>query len=240
MSSVAKQRLLRVLLDLREEASKCRRAYANDRNPESAGSAHYRGVAEGIGHAVDEIVPPCKSTRRKCGAPKWTWPSAIRSPERRCSMANPHDRDADIVLVPDSAPKAPDAVDELIDAYEHYEQAEKACRAEKLKIVAQLAALAPQTDDCRTTRLRGEHRRVKLEYPESSWDQSRLKECWHAYPKFRDEFLTISSLRVKLRDFKKAVHEKGPADFETFLGMLADANRGPQGMPRIVLEEGRP
>jgi hypothetical protein len=56
MSSVAKQRLLRVLLDLREESAKCLRACDNDRNPESAGSAHYRGTAEGIDFAVDEIT----------------------------------------------------------------------------------------------------------------------------------------------------------------------------------------
>jgi hypothetical protein len=154
-------------------------------------------------------------------------------------MANPFD-DRDVVLVPDSTAKVPDAVDELIDAYEQHDQAEKSARAAKLLVAAQLAALAPMCDGCRTTRLRGEHRRIKVEHPEDGWDQSRLKEAWHAFPKFRDEFLTISSLRVKLRDYKKAVHAKGPADFETFLGMLSAANRGPQGLPRIVLEEGRP
>jgi hypothetical protein len=32
------------------------------------------------------------------------------------------------------------------------------------------------------------------------------------------------------------LHEAGPADFEMFKSMLADANRGQTGMPRIVVE----
>jgi hypothetical protein len=56
MSTYAKQRLLRTLLDLREEASKCDRAADNDRSPESAAAASYRGYSQGIGFAVDEIV----------------------------------------------------------------------------------------------------------------------------------------------------------------------------------------
>lgn len=152
-------------------------------------------------------------------------------------MCNPS-RDADIVLVSATPAKETNAVDELIATYEIHAAAEKAAREAKLLVASQLAALAPRVDDCRTVRLRGEHRRVKLEYPEDAWDQSRLKEAWFAYPKFASEFLTIATLRVKLREYKKAVHESGPADFQMFVKMLTDANRGPQGMPRVVIEEG--
>jgi hypothetical protein len=56
MSSLSNQRLLRTLIDLREEANKCDRAADNDRSPYSAAAATYRGYSEGITFAVDEIV----------------------------------------------------------------------------------------------------------------------------------------------------------------------------------------
>jgi hypothetical protein len=68
MSTYTKQRLLRVLLDLREEASKCDRAADNDRSPESVAAATYRGYGEGIGFAVDEIV----AVLRIQGEEQWT------------------------------------------------------------------------------------------------------------------------------------------------------------------------
>jgi hypothetical protein len=153
---------------------------------------------------------------------------------------NPSERDADIVLVPAAEGKVSDTVDQLITEHQQHEFDEKSARARKLLVAAELALLAPQTDSCRTVRLRGEHLRVKLEYAELGFDQARLKEAWHAYPKLRDEFLTISSLRVRLREFKKATHTSGPADFQVFLGMLKDAKREPAGMPRIVIESGPP
>jgi hypothetical protein len=67
MSTLARQRLLRTLLDLREESAKCYRACDGDRNPESAGSAHYRGTAEGIDFAVDEIT----AALRIAGEEQW-------------------------------------------------------------------------------------------------------------------------------------------------------------------------
>jgi hypothetical protein len=145
-------------------------------------------------------------------------------------------QDADIVLSSDAPPWPASSIDDLVCAYQSHAAAEQSARIAKLQIAAQLASLAPMVDSCRTVRLRGEHRRIKLEYPEDSWDQPRLKEAWNAYPRFRDEFLSISSLRVRLREYRKAQHETGPADFQMFVGMLADANRGPQGLPRITIE----
>jgi hypothetical protein len=128
-------------------------------------------------------------------------------------------------------------VDELIDAYEHYDQAEKGARNSRVQIAAALAARSPQTGGCRTARVRGDRRRAKIEFPEDSWNQSTLKEAYYAYPQFRDEFLTIASLRVRLREYGKAVRESGPEAFETFKGMLVAANRGAHGLPRIVIEQ---
>ena len=111
------------------------------------------------------------------------------------------DEDIRLVDMPASLPvERPPTVDELIDEYDRHATAEQAARLAKLAVVAQLANMAPMVDGCRTTRLRGHNRRVKIEWPDNSWDQSRLKEAWHAYPKLRDELLSISSLRVKLRE----------------------------------------
>jgi hypothetical protein len=147
----------------------------------------------------------------------------------------PYD-DSDITLVPDAERKPVDAVDELIDAYEMHDQAEKAARAAKLQIVAQLTALAPQSDTCRTVRLRGEHRRVKIEYSPDAWDQSLLRECWFSYPQFAEQAITIASFRVKLIEYKKMLHESGPDAFECFKNMLQSANKGSTGLPRITVE----
>jgi hypothetical protein len=68
MSDYEKQRLLRTLLDLREESAKCHRYCDNDRGPESTAAAHYRGTAEGIDFAVDEIV----AALRIQGEEQWT------------------------------------------------------------------------------------------------------------------------------------------------------------------------
>jgi hypothetical protein len=129
------------------------------------------------------------------------------------------------------------SVDEIIDQLETIQSMERDCRARKAALIAWLAAKSPQTDGCRTTRVRGERRRVKLEYPDDAWDQGQLKEAWHAYPQFRDEFLAIGSLKVKLREYKKLAHERGAEPYEAFKSMLAAANRGPQGQPKVTVEE---
>jgi hypothetical protein len=149
-----------------------------------------------------------------------------------------HDSDADIVLQPDNATVSDLTVDELITAYQVHAAAEKAAHQAKVQIAARLAMLAPQVDNCRTVRIRGQRLRARIEYPDDAWDQSKLKECWHAFPRFRDEYLTISTLRVRLREYAKGIRTTGPADYATFLGILKDANRGPVGLPRITIEEG--
>ena len=62
MSDVAKTRLLRTLLDLREEASKLERMADNGRD------ADYAGQAKGIGFAIDEITAALRIQGEEC----WT------------------------------------------------------------------------------------------------------------------------------------------------------------------------
>jgi hypothetical protein len=147
----------------------------------------------------------------------------------------PNPNDSDIRLVPD---RPQDAVDELIEAYQAHDAIERVARQEKQKIALQIASLSPMGDGFRTTRLRGEKLRCKIEYPPDSWDQSLLRECWFSYPQYAEQFLAIASFRVKLIEFKKLLRESGPAAFECFKQMLQKANKGPTGTPRIVIEEG--
>lgn len=89
----------------------------------------------------------------------------------------------------------------------------------------------------KTRRVRGERHRIKVEMPGTSWDQSKLKEAYHAFPQHRDSCLGISSLAVKLREFNKIRNETGPADFETFKAMVLAAEREPTASPTITVEE---
>jgi hypothetical protein len=151
------------------------------------------------------------------------------------------DSDADVILQPDTPALVEErTVDELIRDYQLFDHDEHSARAAKQRIAMELARRAPQSDGCRTTRLRGEHSRVRIEWPQDAWDQSRLMECWHAFPHLRDEFLTIATLRVRLREYAKGCRTSGPADYATFLKMIKAANRGPVATPRIVIEEVKP
>jgi hypothetical protein len=127
--------------------------------------------------------------------------------------------------------------DELIRLHEDHKTLERMHREQAVLVAQELARRSPRTDDCRTTRIRGENRRAKLEWPEDSWDQGILKEAYHAFPSLRDEFLTIGSLRVRLREFKKMVHENGDAAYEQFKAMITSAQRPAQGPPRVILED---
>jgi len=125
--------------------------------------------------------------------------------------------------------------DSLLDCYERVDRADKFNYATKLRI---RELLAEKTEgNAKTRRVAGRRRLAKVTMPDDSWDQSILREAWNSYPKFRDEYLAISSLRVQSREFKKLVNTAGPPDLTTFRDMLTRANRGPQGVPTISIEK---
>lgn len=126
--------------------------------------------------------------------------------------------------------------DQLIDAWDRLKEMEAACRDFKTALATALCALT--TDfETKTRRVRGQRRRAKIEMPDSSWEQSRLKEAWFAYPQYRDEFLTIATLRPKLLEVKKMLSEVGGLEFETFKKLLLSADLGPRGLPSVTVEE---
>lgn len=90
----------------------------------------------------------------------------------------------------------------------------------------------------KTRRIQGKTLRAKVEMPDDAFDQSILKEAWHAYPKHREKYLRISRIDPQLREVKKLreLSTDDPA-FESFKTMIERANQGPQGMPRVTVEE---
>lgn len=139
-----------------------------------------------------------------------------------------------LATAPDGRQVDPDDIDGLIDAYEESKAVADQWYAFNRRIRELIGKHAE--GEGKTLRVRGHERRAKLTLPDDGWDQSILKEAFNAYPQFRDEVLSIASLRVKAREWKKIKNETGPADFETFRSMIENANKGPQGLPTITIE----
>jgi hypothetical protein len=126
--------------------------------------------------------------------------------------------------------------DHLIDAYENLHAQENKLRGMRIEIARTLASRAPSETGAKTTRIRGERRRAKIEWPDDSWDQGLLKQAWHGFPDLRNQYLAIDKIRPQLIEVRKMQNESGPETFEAFKATVLSANRGPQGVPRIVIE----
>ena len=126
-------------------------------------------------------------------------------------------------------------IDQLIEAFERIKLADAAIYKAKREVQIALADLTE--GKAKTRRVRGRRRRAKVEMPDSSWDQSILKEAFNSYPQFRDQCLAIASIRVRKREYQKVRNEAGPADFMQFRNMLTQAEGPPTGTPRVTIEE---
>ena len=126
-------------------------------------------------------------------------------------------------------------VDGLIGFYERMDLYYHRSQALRREIAQALLELT--TGDTKTRRLRGQNKQVKIELPSDSWEQGKLMEAWNSYPKYRDELLRVTGFRVLLTAYNKAVNTTGTPDFMQFVKMVTEANRGPVGSPRIVVEE---
>jgi hypothetical protein len=98
-------------------------------------------------------------------------------------------------------------------------------------------ALCDPADEARTRRVRGTRFRLKVERPPDAWDQTVLKGLWFDFPEYANSFLSVERLRVRLVEYRKIAHESGPERFQTFKAHLEAANKGPQGLPSVTIEE---
>jgi hypothetical protein len=124
--------------------------------------------------------------------------------------------------------------DELIDAFERIDRLQKEASSFKLQLINAITALSK--GPTKTRRVRGERRRAKIEMPSDYWDQGVLKKVWKKYPKYREEALAIDRLRVRKREFEKILAMTGPLEWEAFRNLIAGANQGPSGNPRVTVE----
>lgn len=126
-------------------------------------------------------------------------------------------------------------VDTLIDLLESLKRADEANYAAKIQVQRALAAKAPH--EKKTERVAGNRRAVKIEHPSKSWDNSKLKEAWNSYPKFRDQYLRIGSIEPQLREVDKLRGTSGPADLESFKSIVLSAEREPTANARVSIEK---
>ncbi len=129
-------------------------------------------------------------------------------------------------------------VDELVQLYEEQRVVEDAAHNARIQLAAAIARRAPMTQDgCRTTRLRGDRVRIRVEWPDYHWDQSVLREIWTTWPDLATQYLAIDRLRTRAIETKKLVNESGDEDFQEFRSLLLGAKQEPRGTPRIIVEE---
>lgn len=126
-------------------------------------------------------------------------------------------------------------IDQLIDVYESVSAAINEAYAVQRWIRERAAELTH--GETKTRRLVGKRRKAKVTMPDDGWDQGQLKEAFNSFPQYRDEVMTIASLRVRLREFKKLSSSQGDNSFNLFRDMVVAANKGPQGLPTVAIEK---
>jgi len=129
-------------------------------------------------------------------------------------------------------PHDPDA---LISAFEEVDREYRALTATRKRLACLIAGLTDGEKKVR--RIRGKARAAKVTMADDSWEQSILKEAWNSYPKLRAEMLAIERIRVRMREWKKALGTKGRKDFEQLRDMIKSAKGAGHGTPRIEVEK---
>ncbi len=126
--------------------------------------------------------------------------------------------------------------DVLVDLYQAQLEAERSAKSARIQLAVAIANRAPMDGECRTTRVRGERYRVRVEWPEQGWDQRMLKQVWLEYPDFREQYLDIATIRPRLKEIRKLENEHGSDEFEHFRNAILDARRRSYSTPRIEIE----
>jgi hypothetical protein len=129
----------------------------------------------------------------------------------------------------------PTDADALIDFYESMKSLDSQIYVAKQLAAKALAALT--TGETKSRRLQGQRRKVKIEMPSTTWENSKLKEAWNSFPHLRETYLRIGTIEPQLVEIKKLRNTSGPPDLETFKSMVFAAEREPTGTPKVTIEE---
>lgn len=128
----------------------------------------------------------------------------------------------------------PRNVDQMVEAYARLDALHREVGEALRSIRSALGELS--NGDARTRRVRGDHHRVRLEMPDPTWDQKKLRQAWDEFPKLAQEFIRIAQFAPKLREVKKAENESGSPEFTSFRDLLMSAKEPSTAPPRVYLE----
>lgn len=127
-----------------------------------------------------------------------------------------------------------DDADGLIDAYERVKAAEANLWACKRQLAESLYKLCK--GDETTQRVMGKRRRVKVVAPDVTWNQSKLKQLWEAFPDWRLMAMRIGTLDINKRGLDMLLRTNGDENLEMYKARIREACNGPTGSPKLTIE----
>lgn len=127
-----------------------------------------------------------------------------------------------------------DNIDELVDLLQVVKNEIESLRSCEYSIRSALGAIAQ--GDRKTQRLRGDKHRVKITWPDDTWQQTTLKELWQADPQQSGIYLRIATLAPNLREVKKMEETYGNERFEAYKQKLLSARQPATSPPSVTVE----
>jgi hypothetical protein len=128
-----------------------------------------------------------------------------------------------------------DSIDELVDMLQTVKGEIESLRSCEMSLRAALAAMC--SGSRKTQRLSGERFKVKLTWPDDTWQQSTLKELWTGDPQQSATYLRIATLAPNLREVKKLEETfSGNERFLTYKEKLLSARQPATNPPTVTLE----
>lgn len=129
----------------------------------------------------------------------------------------------------------PEDIDQLAEALESIKDFSKKISALRYDITKAISRKVKSQGKGKTSYLRGDKLRIKIEQPSDSWDQSALKRVREDHPEFADEYLRVEKVAVNARKYQQLDSESGTEAFENFKAELLAANRGKIDLPRVTV-----
>lgn len=127
-----------------------------------------------------------------------------------------------------------DNIDQLVELLQAVKGEIESLRSCEMAIRSALAAIAQ--GDRKTQRLRGEKWKIKLTWPDDSWQQTPLKELWQEDPQQSQVYLRIATLAPNLREVKKMEETYGNERFEAYKAKLLGARQPATSPPSVTVE----